>query len=75
MKVRLGPSGIHFFDRTSGLNVLLDEIIPQEAAWAPAPRQVSVAITNTCDLSCRYCFAPKEQAVLAFEDIVGWIRS
>jgi hypothetical protein len=26
MKVRMGPSGIQLFERTSGLNILLDEV-------------------------------------------------
>ena len=28
LKVRKGPAGLHFFNRTTGINVLVDEIIP-----------------------------------------------
>ena len=51
----------------------MDEIIPPAAAWAKAPRQVSIALSNTCDLSCPYCFAPKTRASLDFNRIVSWL--
>ena len=73
IKMRLGPSGIHLFDRASGLNLLIDEFVPPETVWAAAPRQVSIALTNTCDLACSYCFAPKTRATLAFDRIVAWL--
>jgi MoaA/NifB/PqqE/SkfB family radical SAM enzyme len=73
-KLRFGPSGIHLFDRTSGLNLLIDELIPPEGEWAIAPRQVSIALTNACDLDCPYCFAPKSRATLAFDRIVTWLK-
>lgn len=66
MKARAGPSGIHFFDRKTGLNVLIDEIHVSQALWAAAPRFVSVALTNACDLSCPYCFVTKDAAELEF---------
>lgn len=74
IKIRLGPSGVHLFDRASGLNLLIDELIPPETVWATAPRQVSIALTNTCDLACSYCFAPKTRATLAFDRIVEWLN-
>lgn len=72
-KMRLGPDGIHLFARASGANLLIGEIVPPESMWAAAPRQVSIALTNTCDLSCSYCFAPKTRASLAFDRIVSWL--
>ncbi len=72
-KVRLGPDGIHIFLRDSGANLLIEEIVPPKSMWAAAPRQVSVALTNTCDLACSYCFAPKTRASLAFDCIVSWL--
>lgn len=72
-RVRLGPSGIHVFDRYSGYNVLLDEIRPPPETWARAPRQVSVALTNACDLACAHCYAPKHHAVLDFDSLTGWL--
>lgn len=73
LKVRAGPDGIHLFDRKSGLNLLLDEAnIPVEL-WSAAPRQISVALTNACDLHCPYCYAPKLTANLDSERLVAWL--
>ncbi|MCE5267639.1 MAG: radical SAM protein [Planctomycetaceae bacterium] len=72
-KVRLSPSGVHLFERNSGVNVLLDEIQIEPARWATAPRHVSVALTNTCDLACSYCFAPKNPASLDFQRLTNWL--
>ena len=74
MKTRFGPTGIHLFDRVSGLNILIDEVVPLPILWSRAPRHVSIALTNICDLSCRFCYAPKSRAVLDFEAIVGWLH-
>lgn len=73
-KIRLGPSGIHLFDRNSGLNLLIDEVVLPEEIWAPAPRQVSIALTNACDLRCAYCFAPKSGESLSFGRVVTWLH-
>ena len=72
-KVRAGPSGIHVFNRMTGLNFLLDEVQVPPALWAGAPRQVSIALTNACDLACSYCFAPKNPTSLDFERVTGWL--
>ena len=74
MKCRLGPDGVHIFDRRSGLNLLVDDIeVPQER-WDRAPRQVSIALTNACDLDCPYCYAPKAAAVLDTDRLFAWIE-
>ena len=72
MKVRRDRSGLHLFDRATGLNVLLDEVdIPQvHQDWAP--RFVSIALTNACDLHCHFCYAPKHVARLDVDAVVGW---
>ena len=72
-KVRTGPAGVHLFDRSSGANVLLDEVRVSPESWSPAPRYVSVALTNACELSCPYCYAPKKPAALDFEQLTGWL--
>lgn len=72
-KVRLGPDGIHIFDRSSGTNILLDEIIPPRNHWTSSPRQVSIALTNACDLECTHCFASKIPARLNFEAVKQWM--
>lgn len=74
MKSRIGPNGVHFFDRSTGLNILLDELHPQETVWSMSPRQVSVALTNLCDLHCAYCFAPKHKAVLHTDQVLSWLK-
>lgn len=73
IKIRMGPSGIHIFDRDTGQNVLFDEVQVPKQSWAMAPRQVSVALTNACDLACQFCYAPKVPAALDFEHVVGWL--
>lgn len=74
MKVRIGPNGAHFFDRISGLNVLLDELRPKAAALSASPRQVSIALTNVCELHCGYCYAPKHKASLCTDPLLGWLK-
>lgn len=73
MKVRHGPAGAHLFDRATGLNILFDEIQVPSSMWAVAPRQVSIALTNACDLACPYCYAPKKPARLAVAQVAGWL--
>lgn len=72
-KIRAGPSGLCFFNRTTGLNILCDEVKAPVSSWARAPRQVSIALTNACDLSCSYCFAPKTRASLSFNTVTSWL--
>ena len=74
LNLRAGPSGFHLFDRCSGWNVLLDDFAVPPHKWAGAPRQVSIALTNACDLSCKYCFAPKTGGTLEFERVSAWLR-
>jgi pyruvate-formate lyase-activating enzyme len=73
-KVRTGPDGVHLFDRISGLNVLFDEARVPEHRWSRAPRQVSIALTNACDLACGFCYAPKQPALLDIDRLVAWAR-
>jgi sulfatase maturation enzyme AslB (radical SAM superfamily) len=73
LKIRGGPSGVHLFNRATGLNVLCDEVRVPHAMWASAPKQISVALTNRCDLSCRYCYAPKSRASLDIRSLMGWL--
>lgn len=74
MKSRICPNGVHLFDRHSGLNLLLDEFRPKEAIWSTSPRQVSIALTNVCDLQCAYCYAPKHKASLHPDQVLGWLQ-
>jgi hypothetical protein len=74
MKSRIGPNGVHLFDRITGLNILLDELRPEEAVWSTSPRQLSIALTNVCDLHCAYCYAPKHKASLHADQVLGWLK-
>lgn len=74
LKIRAGPDGIHLFCRSRGANILLEEASIRPAAWSAAPRQVSVALTNACDLRCYYCYAPKHRAQLDTVRLLGWLR-
>lgn len=73
LKIRAGPCGIHLFNRNTGMNLLVDEALVPEAVWAAAPRQVSIALTNACDLRCPYCYAPKHRAELDSERLIKWL--
>ena len=74
VKLRIGPNGVHLFDRISGLNVLLDELRPKETVWSTSPRQVSIALTNVCYLHCEYCYAPKHKASLRTDQVLAWLK-
>jgi len=73
LKVRLGPDGVHFFNRNSGMNILVEEVKTPSHLWSSAPRQISIALTNVCDLSCFHCYAPKHNAALSFEYVKNWL--
>jgi MoaA/NifB/PqqE/SkfB family radical SAM enzyme len=72
-KSRTTKHGVHFFERQTGINILLDEVRPPESSWAVAPRYVSVALTNACELSCPYCYASKKPARLGAKEINYWL--
>ena len=72
-KLRCGPSGLHVFNRTTGLNVLIDEIPVLASLQSRAPRQISIALTNRCDLACAHCYAPKSRDELRFDVVTQWL--
>ena len=71
-KVRMCDAGVHLFDRVSGLNVLLDEVRVPARSYSQAPRYVSIALTNACELRCAYCYAPKHASALGIDRVVAW---
>lgn len=73
-KVRLSRSGAHWFDRTSGLNILLDDVDVPPERWSCAPRYVSIALTNACELSCPFCYAPKVPGRLNADAVLAWAQ-
>lgn len=72
-KMRKCASGVCFFNRETGINVLLDEVRIPEREYSPAPRNVSIALTNRCDLNCPFCFVPKDTFTLDFDQLKGWL--
>ncbi|MEH0416694.1 radical SAM protein [Streptomyces sp. B21-083] len=68
----MSASGVHLFDRVSGVNVLLDEVRVPAGRFSRAPRYLSVALTNACELRCVYCYAPKHAAALDRERVLAW---
>jgi sulfatase maturation enzyme AslB (radical SAM superfamily) len=72
-KQRCSAAGLHLFDRITGLNVLLNEVSVSSTLHSRAPRQVSIALTNRCDLACAHCYAPKSRDELRFDSITRWL--
>jgi len=72
-KQRRSAAGLHLFERSSGLNILLDEVDVPTTLWSRAPRQVSIALTNRCDLACHHCFAPKSRDELCYDAVTVWL--
>lgn len=72
-KQRCSAAGVHLFDRITGLNILLDEVAVPASRHALTPRQVSIALTNRCDLACAHCFAPKSRDQLRFDTAARWL--
>lgn len=72
-KLRRSIDGIHLFNRDTGLNVLLDDIVPPADTWTYCPRQISIALTNACNLSCPHCYAPKTPAELPIKRVKDWM--
>lgn len=74
-KYRYGPDGLHLFNRETGINILIDEAKIPDNRWSQAPRQMSIALTNTCDLLCSHCYAPKHKDRLDFDLLTSWLRT
>ena len=52
---------------------MIDEIKIPPSHWATAPRQVSIALTNECDLGCSHCFVSKHPAMLPYNQLQDWL--
>lgn len=75
LKIRQTSVGVHLFDRRTGLNIFLDEFSTEICSPSLAPRQISVALTNACDLRCPYCYAPKTPGRLNVDQLVDWLAA
>lgn len=74
LRARRGPYGILLSHRATGANLLIEEVQSPPESWARAPRHVSIALTNACDLQCSYCYAPKHKAALEVTRLPAWFR-
>ncbi|MDA3791768.1 MAG: radical SAM protein [Desulfobacula sp.] len=72
-KIRFSPAGVYAFNRKTGVNILFDQTIPLKKQWANAPRQVSIALTNKCDLNCPHCYSPKNPGMISFDILTDWL--
>lgn len=72
MKLRREARGLHCYDRVTGLHLLLDESPVPSEIQDEGPATVSVALTNRCDLSCAFCYAPKSRHTLSAADVIRW---
>jgi len=70
---RYSAAGVQLFDRTTGLNILLDEITVPVLLHSRSPRQISIALTNRCDLTCAHCYAPKSRDELRYDLVTRWL--
>jgi len=71
MKIRATPQGYLAIDRRSGLNALIDEVVPEKRSAAPA--MVSFSLTNRCNLHCPHCFVAKGRSDLPFSLLTKWL--
>lgn len=69
LKVRKEISGLHFFNRITGLHILFDEIKFGTNEITLSPRVVSIALTNICDLKCHFCYAPKNKDTFSYSEL------
>ena len=72
IKTRVGPDGLHLFQRSSGTNILLDELCFAPELWSVAPRQISVALTNACDLRWVSTSRPSIRLAISESDAQGF---
>lgn len=70
MIVRNDLDGVLLFDKKTGLNVLLDENKPPKVDLAP--RHVSIALTENCNLMCNQCYINHSSRSLNYEDVISW---
>jgi MoaA/NifB/PqqE/SkfB family radical SAM enzyme len=62
------------FDRDTGLNVLLEG---DETAYFRqiAPRSLLIAVTNACDLTCEFCYRPKQaRSLWTYESLLKFCQ-
>jgi len=59
VKLRREQRGHHFYERSSGIHLLLEEAPVEPEYCDLGPELLSIALLNPCDLKCPFCYAPK----------------
>ena len=68
MILRRELSGLHQYERETGLHILLDEVsIPIEEAVNRGPRHLSLMLTRRCNLKCPFCYVEKSNSDASIE--------
>ncbi len=76
MKIRREPRGLHLYNRNrnNGIHLLFDESPLASGTEHKGPTVLSIALTNACDLTCSFCYAPKSTHSLDPELVLEWCR-
>ena len=72
MNLRRQRDGLHLYDRTTGVHLLLDEYSCPESLCDVGPEVLSVALLEQCNLDCDFCYAPKGDALLPLKQVLNW---
>jgi MoaA/NifB/PqqE/SkfB family radical SAM enzyme len=72
---RCETSGLHFFNRKTGIHVLFDEVNYQKDEIQVSPRHFSIALTNQCNLKCDYCYNRKSNDTLDYKYIINLAKT
>lgn len=75
MKLRKEFIGYHFFERETGLHLLVDEVIPKSNEYSIAPRTFSIALTNDCNTNCKFCHISKGKDYLEKQFVIDFCKS
>jgi MoaA/NifB/PqqE/SkfB family radical SAM enzyme len=69
--VRKEISGIHYYEKRTGLHVLFDEAtVLSEEAIKRGPRHLSLMVTRKCNLNCPFCYVQKSDAEASMKFLI-----
>ena len=71
MKIRKDKDGLLFFEKSTGLNILMDEI--KISLPDLSPRHVSISLLEKCNLSCTYCYLKHSDTLLSYDTLNEYI--
>ena len=71
--VHRSNSGLEFHQRETGMHYLFDEVT--SSFVSDAPRYLSIALTNECNLSCPFCYVDKSKKRMLDSSFVKGIVS